>query len=105
MLISAGNIDVTLLARIIERGLVKDDRLVRLRIHLPDHPGRAGPSFHSNRRTQSEYHVETSFNRNYYGVVLGDTAIDITMETRGPEHIAELKAALDAAGYSHERVQ
>jgi hypothetical protein len=36
---------------------------------------------------------------------LGDTAIDITMETRGPEHIVELKAALDAAGYSHERVQ
>jgi len=27
------------------------------------------------------------------------------METRGPEHIAELKSALDAAGYSHERVQ
>ena len=39
VLISAGNIDVTLLARIIERGLVKDGRLVRLRIHLPDHPG------------------------------------------------------------------
>jgi threonine dehydratase len=49
--------------------------------------------------------IETSFNRAYYGVVLGDTAIDITMETRGPEHIAELKAALDAAGYTHERVQ
>jgi hypothetical protein len=27
------------------------------------------------------------------------------METRGPEHIAELKAALDAAGYAHEQVQ
>jgi len=26
------------------------------------------------------------------------------METRGPEHIAELSAALDAAGYQHERV-
>jgi len=26
------------------------------------------------------------------------------METRGPENIAELMAALDAAGYPHERV-
>ena len=39
VLVSAGNIDVSLLSRIIERGLVKDGRLVRLRIHLPDHPG------------------------------------------------------------------
>src|SRR5713226_7129700 len=37
--VSGGNIDVTLLARIIERGLVKDGRLVRLRVHLPDYPG------------------------------------------------------------------
>jgi hypothetical protein len=26
------------------------------------------------------------------------------METRGPEHIVELTTALDAAGYTHERV-
>ena len=104
VLISAGNIDVTLLARIIERGLVKDGRLVRLRIHLPDHPG-ALVRLSTVIAEHKVNIVETSFNRSYYGVVLGDTAIDITMETRGPEHIAELKAALDAAGYSHERVQ
>ncbi len=104
VLISAGNIDVTLLARIIERGLVKDGRLVRLRIHLPDHPG-ALVRLSTVIADQKVNIVETSFNRSYYGVVLGDTAIDITMETRGPEHIAELKAALETAGYSHERVQ
>jgi threonine dehydratase len=104
VLISAGNIDVTLLARIIERGLVKDGRLVRLRIHLPDHPG-ALVRLSTVIAEHKVNIVETSFNRSYYGVVLGDTAIDITMETRGPEHIAELKAALEAAGYSHERVQ
>ena len=48
--------------------------------------------------------VETSYDRTYYGVNLGETAIDITMETRGPEQIAELLAALAAAGYSHERI-
>ena len=40
VIISGGNIDVTLLARIIERGLVKDGRLVRLRVHLPIIPER-----------------------------------------------------------------
>ena len=104
VLISAGNIDVTLLARIIERGLVKDGRMVRLRIHLPDHPG-ALVRLSTVIAEHKVNIVETSFNRSYYGVVLGDTAIDITMETRGPEHIAELKAALDAAGYAHEQVQ
>ena len=38
VVISGGNIDVTLLARIIERGLVKDGRMVRVRVHLPDLP-------------------------------------------------------------------
>jgi len=48
--------------------------------------------------------IETNYDRAYYGVVLGDAVIEITTETRGPEHIAELMAALDAAGYPHERV-
>ena len=39
VLISGGNIDVTLLSRIIERGLVQDGRMIMLRIHLLDKPG------------------------------------------------------------------
>jgi threonine dehydratase len=101
--IGGGNIDVTLLSRIIERGLVKDGRLVRLRIHLPDHPG-ALEKLARVIAEQKANIVETNYDRAYYGVLLGDTAIDITMETRGPEHIADLKAALDASGYAHERV-
>src|SRR6266536_3771376 len=38
-IISGGNIDVGILSRIIERGLAKDGRLIRLRINLPDYPG------------------------------------------------------------------
>jgi threonine dehydratase len=103
VLVCGGNIDVTLLARIMERGLVKDGRLVRLRVHLPDYPG----ALHKLTGILADHRaniVETSYDRAYYGVNLGDTAIDITMETRGPEHIAELLAALISGGYSHERV-
>jgi len=104
VLISGGNIDVTLLSRIIERGLVKDGRLLRIRIHLPDHPG-ALVRLATVIADHKANIIETLYDRAYYGVVLGDTVIDITVEMRGPEHIAELKAALDAAGYTHERVQ
>ncbi len=101
--IGGGNIDVSLLSRIIERGLVKDGRLVRLRIHLPDHPG-ALQKLAGVIAGQKANIVETNYDRAYYGVLLGDTVIDITMETRGPENIVELTAALEAAGYPHERV-
>jgi threonine dehydratase len=103
VLISGGNIDVTLLARIIERGLVKDGRLVRLRVHLPDYPG----ALHRLTGILAQHRaniVETAYDRAYHNVNLGDTAIDITMETRGPDHIAELISALGANGYTHERI-
>jgi threonine dehydratase len=103
VLVCGGNMDVTLLSRIIERGLVKDGRLVRLRVHLPDYPG----ALHRLTGILADHRaniVETSYDRAYYGVNLGETAIDITMETRGPDQIAELLSALLAAGYSHERV-
>src|SRR5579862_4542766 len=103
VLVCGGNIDVTLLARIIERGLVKDGRLVRLRVHLPDYPG----ALHRLTGILAEHRaniVETAYDRAYHGVNLGDTAIDITMETRGPDHIAELLSALVSVGYTHERI-
>jgi len=103
VLVCGGNMDVTLLSRIIERGLVKDGRLVRLRVHLPDYPG----ALHRLTGILADHRaniVETSYDRAYYGVNLGETAIDITMETRGPDQIAELLSALSAAGYSQERV-
>lgn len=104
VLVSAGNIDVSLLSLIIRRGLVKDGRLVRLRIHLPDHPG-ALQKLAGVIADQKANIVETMYDRAYYGVVLGDAVIDITMETRGPDHVADLTAALEASGYLFERVQ
>ena len=103
VLVCGGNIDVTLLSRIIERGLVKDGRLLRLRIHLPDYPG----ALHRLTGILAELRaniVETAYDRTHHGVRLGQTAIDITLETRGPDHIAELLAVLASAGYAHDRV-
>lgn len=104
VIIGGGNIDVTLLSRIIERGLVKDGRLVRVRVPLPDHPGalqqltQVIASAHANI-------VQVVHDRAYFGAHLGEGIVDITMETRGPEHVEELLAALRQAGYRLEQVR
>jgi len=103
VLVCGGNIDVTLLSRIIERGLVQDGRLIRLRIHLLDRPGALTELTTLIARHRVNI-VDTLYNRAYYGVNLGDTAIDITMETRGPEQVDELLAALANEGYKFSRV-
>ncbi len=102
--IGGGNIDVTLLARIIERGLVKDGRMARLRIHLLDRPG----ALHELTRIIAAHRaniVELLFDRAYYGVNLSETVIDVTFETRGPTQVKALLAALTAGGYKHEVVR
>ena len=103
VLVCGGNIDVTLLSRIIERGLVQDGRLIRLRIHLLDRPGALADLTQIIASHRANI-VDTLHNRAYYGVNLGDTVIDITMETRGREQVEELLIALSAAGYKHSRV-
>jgi threonine dehydratase len=104
VLVCGGNIDVSLLARIIERGLVKDGRRTRLRIHLTDRPG----ALHSLTRIIADARaniVQTAHDRAHYGVNLGDTVIDVTLETRGDSHIAEISQMLTDAGYRHERIE
>jgi threonine dehydratase len=104
VLVCGGNIDVSLLAKIIERGLVKDGRRVRIRVHLADRPG----ALHHLTKILSDQRaniVETIHNRAYYGVNLGDTVIDITLETRGSAHITQIASALEAESYRFERIQ
>jgi threonine dehydratase len=104
VVVSGGNLDVNLLARIIERGLVRDGRRLRLRIKLPDYPG-ALEGLASVIAKRSANIVETQHNRAHYGVSLSETSIDITMETRGRDHAEEVLAALAEAQYQFQIVE
>ncbi len=102
-LVCGGNIDVSLLARIIQRGLAKDGRIVRLQIHLSDRPG----ALHQLTRLLTVHQaniVELHHDRTYYGVNLGDTMIDVTLEARGEEQIQQILHGLRQEGYRHERI-
>jgi threonine dehydratase len=103
VIIGGGNIDVTLLSRIIERGLVKDGRMVRIRVPLPDHPGALN---HLTAIFAAEHAniVQIVHDRAYFGAHLGEGIVDITVETRGAEHVDTLLRKLTAGGYRFERV-
>ncbi len=100
--ISGGNIDVNVVARVIERGLVKDGRLVRINIRLLDKPGQltiVSGIISGLRANVIEVHHSRAFSEKF-----GDTTLLLTLETRGPEHVAEILGALRELGYQVDRV-
>jgi threonine dehydratase len=102
MLVCGGNIDVNLISRIIERGLVKDGRLVRLTVTVPDRPGSLAVLTQLVAQQRANV-VEIHHNRTFTKAALGDTVVELVLETRGPDHIADLVQKLAAAGYSVSR--
>jgi threonine dehydratase len=98
LVLSGGNIDVTMLSRIIERGLVKDGRLVRLGVLLRDRPGELArlTAIIAGERVNI-LHIE--HDRAFSAAPIGDTEVELTLETSGRDQIDRLLARLDAAGY------
>jgi threonine dehydratase len=103
VIITGGNIDVMMISHIIQRGLVKDGRLVRVRVTLPDHPG-ALHKLAGLIGAENANIVQATHDRTYFGVGLGDTNVDLTIETRGPEHVNRLMERLTKAGYPLDRI-
>jgi len=100
--ISGGNIDVNLIARIIERGLVKEGRRVMLSLRVPDRPGMLAGVLAAVAAEKANV-LEVHHNRAFLPGAIGDTGIELTLETRGPEHIEALVAAMAAKGYAVSR--
>jgi threonine dehydratase len=101
-IVSGGNIDVNLVARVIERGLVKDGRLVRISVPLQDKPGQLAKvsSIVANARANViEVHHTRAFAYRF-----GDTTLQLTLETRGPEHVEEILRALRERGYQVQQM-
>jgi threonine dehydratase len=100
--ISGGNIDVNLVARVIERGLVKDGRLARISVALQDKPGQLAKvsAIVANARANViEVHHTRAFAYRF-----GDTTLQLTLETRGPDHVEEILRALRERGYQVQRM-
>jgi len=101
LVLSGGNIDVTMLARIIERGLVKDGRLVRMGVVLRDQPG-ALAQLTARIADERVNILQIEHDRAFSRQAIGSTEVELTLETSGRKQIDILKQRLEEAGYSVE---
>ncbi len=98
LLLSGGNIDVNVIARVIEKGLVQEGRLARVSLIVADRPG-ALARVSTLIADQGANIQEVVHTRAFSRTEIGESEITLTLETFGPAHIAEVLAALRTAGY------
>ena len=96
-LVSGGNIDVTILSRVIERGLLKSGRSYNLCVELMDKPGQLRDVSciisKCGANVISVHHERAEENQ------ITGCYLKIGLETRNFEHIHEICAALTSAGF------
>ncbi|HEY8449378.1 MAG TPA: threonine ammonia-lyase, partial [Bacillota bacterium] len=99
VVVSGGNIDINVMARMIERGLVQDGRYLRLRTLLADRPG----SLHRLLgvvAAEGANIITVAHDRLNPGVALGETEVQLVVETRDRSHATDVVQALQRAGYN-----
>jgi threonine dehydratase len=98
LIVSGGNIDMNLIARIIEKGLIQDGRLSRLVVVLTDRPGSlARLTRHIAELGANILQVNQS--RGFGKMAIGESEVELTLETTGPEHIQRLCTELQNHGF------
>ncbi len=96
--ISGGNIDVNILSRVINRGLLKSGRLSHLTIELLDKPGQL-KDVSSIIAEYGANVIRVRHNQGGENTDINDCFLKISMETKNAEHFEEIKQALIRKGY------
>ena len=98
VVLCGGNIDPLMLADIIERGMVRAGRLTRLQVQLRDLPGslaKVTAALAEANANIEEVHHERAFTH----LPVQSAEVDFVLQTRGHDHVRQIIAALEAAGY------
>ncbi|HLZ76635.1 threonine ammonia-lyase [Phenylobacterium sp.] len=98
LVITGGNIDTRLLASVLTRELVREQRIVSLRIIGDDRPGLLGTVSAIIGRMGANI-IEVAHNRLALDVPAKGAEFDILIETRDAQHTQEIMDALRDAGY------
>lgn len=93
VVICGGNIDMRLLGTILNRNMMSDGRLVRLRIDISDEPGMLASISAAIGECGGNI-VEIYHQRMFYDVPAKLAKIDAVVDTRGQAHVQEIIAAL-----------
>ncbi len=97
-ILSGGNIDVQILSVIIEKGLIKSHRKMKLLITLVDKPG-ALMKLTDILRAVNANIIEIDYDRTSTKLSYGDAKITIVLETKGKEHQDSILRTLEESNY------
>ena len=94
LVVCGGNIDVNLVSRIIERGLTQLGRRVHLRVQISDRPGSLSKLTSLIGSLKANI-LQAMHDRNDPKIKLDETEVELLLETRGPDHSADVITALE----------
>ncbi len=98
LIVSGGNIDVTILSRVIDRALIKEGRIADITVELIDKPGQllevASIIAEKGANVTGVFHDKNGNEAN-----INNCTLRVKMETRDRSHIDEIKKALSEAGF------
>ncbi len=98
VVIGGGNIDVNLLSRIIDRGLVKSGRIMRVRVMVPDLPGSLARILAIVAAAEANI-LDVDHDRAPARLEFGQASVGIVAETRGFDHVTAILDAIRAGGF------
>ncbi|MGE0084966.1 MAG: threonine ammonia-lyase [Desulfococcaceae bacterium] len=98
LVISGGNVDSPLLGRIIRKGLLKNGRIMRIRLQLEDIPGSLSRLLSLIAGLKANV-LHIFHDRNIRDMPIHMTWVELDVETRGLPHIEEIRKELKSAGY------
>ena len=98
IVLSGGNIDVTMLSLIIEKGLIKSSRKMKLIVTLVDKPGSL-MHFTELLSKVSANIVQIGYDRTSTDLKFGDANVSVDLETKGTEHQDEIRKILKENGF------
>ncbi len=101
LVLSGGNMDVTLLSVIIEKGLLKSGRKMKVTVTLVDKPGSL-MRFTEILKELNANIVHIAYDRTSISLDYGDANVTVHMETKGDEHQKDIKKILKEEGYLRE---
>jgi threonine dehydratase len=99
--VSGGNIDPVLLLKVVQHGMAAAGRYLSLRLTVPDRPGSLAGVLAELAAVGANV-LEVEHERTGAGLHVGEVEIFVVLETRGPDHAAEVTSALSRAGYTVE---
>lgn len=104
LVLCGGNIDPRLAASIMVRELARAERIVAVRLIIPDRPGVLGDIAAAIGGCGGNI-LEVLHHRTLLSVPAKGASVDVTIETHGPDHVREIIEALEARGYVASRLE